>query len=68
MNWTQLIKDLRERGETYESIGREVGYTGAAIRALANNEGQDMHYKAGSALKLLHAKVMRKYPRIDTHA
>ena len=68
MNWTQLIDDLRKRGETFESIGSTIGCTGAAVRAISNNPEQQPRWHTGDALIKLHSKVMRRYPKIDTHA
>ena len=68
MNWTNLINDILQRGYTFEAIGREIGVTRGAVQAMMRNEGQQPRWHTGNKLVKLHAKVMRKYPRIDTHA
>jgi hypothetical protein len=68
MNWTETINDLLQRGYTFASIGREIGTTGAAVRAMMRNQGQQPRWSTGQKVIDLHKKTMRKFPRIDTTA
>jgi len=68
MNWKNLIDDLLQRGHTFRSISDDLGVTPAAVRAMANNAGQQPRWNTGDRLVSLHKRVMRKYPRINTHA
>ena len=60
MNWTQLIKDLLERGHTYRTIGEAAGMTSENIRALERNVRQQPRWPAGQAIIALHKRAMRK--------
>jgi hypothetical protein len=60
MNWTNVINDLLQRGYTFEAIGRDIGCTGAAVRAMARNSEQQPRWNTGDKLVKLHAKVMRR--------
>ena len=64
MNWKTTIEDLLQRGYTLASIGREIGTTGAAVRAMMLNPDQQPRWSTGEKLRALHKKVMRKYPKI----
>ena len=68
MNWTETINDLLQRGYTFASIGREIGTTGAAVRAMMLNKGQQPRWSTGQKVIGLHKKAMRRYPKIDTSA
>ena len=68
MNWTDTINDLLQRGYTFASIGREIGTTGAAVRAMMLNADQQPRWSTGEKILGLHKKAMRKYPKVDTHA
>lgn len=68
MNWMTTISELLQRGYTFESIGREIGTTGAAVRAMMRNANQQPRWSTGNKILLLHKAAMRKYPRIDTAA
>jgi hypothetical protein len=68
MNWTNLIDDLLQRGHTFRSISDELGVTPAAVRAMMHNAGQQPRWNTGDRLVSLHKRMMRKYPRINTHA
>ena len=69
MKWKTIIDDLIDCGYTQASLGRELGITGEAVRALTINADQEPRYKTGAALIALHKKALRrKYPRIDTAA
>ena len=68
MNWTNLIRDLLQRGYKYKDIGEFVGMTGANISSLESNPRQQPRWQAGERLIALHKKTMRKYPKVDTRA
>ena len=68
MNWKTIVEDLLKRGYSMASLGREIGVTGEAMRALRINLDQDPRYSTGAKLLELHKKAMRKYPKIDTAA
>lgn len=68
MNWTNTIEDLLQRGHTFASIGRHIGTTGAAVRAMMLNKGQQPRWSTGEKILSLHRAAMRKYPKIDTQA
>lgn len=60
MVWSELISDLVQRGYTTTDIGSGCGVTGAAIRALIINAGQEPRWITGDRLIALHKKVMRR--------
>ena len=60
MNWTDTINDLLQRGHTFASIGREIGTTGAAVRAMMLNADQQPRWSTGEKIISLHKKAMRK--------
>ena len=68
MNWNLTIDELLQRGHTFASIGREIGTTGAAVRAMMLNPDQQPRWATGQRVIELHKKAMRKHPRIDTDA
>lgn len=65
MNWKTIVDELLKRGETYASIGREVGITSANVRMLVVNDGQQPRWPTGDKLIRMHKRLLRKYPKID---
>lgn len=60
MDWTNTINDLLQRGYTFASIGREIGTTGAAVRAMMKNADQQPRWSTGDKLIALHRKSARR--------
>ena len=58
--WPMLINQIKQRGHTFASIARDIGCTGAAVRAMARNSEQQPRWSTGDKLVKLHAKVMRR--------
>lgn len=68
MNWTNIITEITQRGYTMADVARLVDVEPVTIQALKHGRNQQPRWVTGDRLLALHRKVMRKYPKIDTHA
>lgn len=56
MDWKKLILDLSRTGMTQTEIGREIGFSQAAVSDLVRGRTTTVQWEVGNALLALHAQ------------
>ncbi len=60
VNWTQIIKDLRDSGVGPSKIAREVGCSQPTISAIADGRTKEVSHTIGAGILALHTLRCRK--------